>query len=153
MANWTLAGKSVSCEVTYTDPDLFVGMTVIDDTGSSPVIVSGPTAMLNVIGNTYRGKFTPVDGHQYLIHKAVYVDGSFADFHPDYTQSSETLRADDLILLLTLDARFASVLSSISARGSEALAAIAGIPVITSVLDVDMADDPAIEISFTDSNG
>lgn len=85
-------------EVTFDSSILDVAMRVfeIPEIGS-PSLVSGPSAMDNVYGYTYVGQFTPLDNKSYLIHKAVYTDGTFATLHPDYSQSSETITAIDLV--------------------------------------------------------
>lgn len=81
-------------EVTYDAPGLAVAMTILDLTPSLPVVVSGPSAMDNPIGNTYFGKFTPQIGKSYLVFKAVYTDGSFATLDSDHSHSSETIYAE-----------------------------------------------------------
>lgn len=80
----------LSFEVTYDSPTLDVGMTVLDDSGPVPVNL-GTVAMQNVIGNTYRGKFTPQFGKSYVVHKAVYTDALLNVLHPDYSQASESV--------------------------------------------------------------
>lgn len=92
--NFAPAGKQLSFDVTYDSPGLPVAMSVYDITGS-PILVSGPDAMTNVVGNTYTGKFTGDDAKEYLIYKAVYTDGTFTTLSSDYSQSSETVRSDD----------------------------------------------------------
>lgn len=87
------AGKVLSFEVTYDSSILDVAMKVYDDSGPSPVLVQGPTAMDLVVGSTYRGKFTAGNGKGYIIHKAVYTDPSFTTLHPDYAQGSESIFA------------------------------------------------------------
>lgn len=87
------AGVRLSFEVTFDSPSLPVAMTVYDDSGSVPVLVQGPTAMAWVAGNTYRGKFTPLDGKSYIIIKAVYTNGGFTTMSPDYAQGSESIIA------------------------------------------------------------
>ena len=87
------SGTALSFEVTFDSPTLPVAMSVYDDSGSSPVLVQGPTAMLNVVGNTYRGKFTPASGRSYIIFKAVYTDHSYQYLSSDYSQGSESIIA------------------------------------------------------------
>lgn len=87
------AGQQCSFEVTYDLPGLDVAMSVFD-VSASPVLVSGPAAMANVVGSTYYGKFTPLANKQYVIHKAVYTDGSFSTLSPDYSQASESIVAE-----------------------------------------------------------
>lgn len=84
------AGIPLSFEVTYDVPGLNVAMSVYDDSGASPVLLLSPFAMALVHGSTYRGKFTPVAGKNYIIIKAVYTDGTFAELDPDYSQGSES---------------------------------------------------------------
>lgn len=90
------AGVSLSFEVTYDRNDLHVGMSVYDDSGVAPVLVSSPAAMLNVVGNTYRGKFTATEGKSYIIFKAVYTDSSLTTLSDDYSQASESIKAEFL---------------------------------------------------------
>jgi hypothetical protein len=90
------AGITCSFEVTFDSPELNVAMSVYDDTGSSPVLVSGPLAMLRVVGNTYRGKFTPILAHSYIIFKAVYTDDTFETLDTDYSQGSESIIAENI---------------------------------------------------------
>jgi len=89
-------GVALSFEVTFDSPSLHVAMSVYDTSGSSPVLVQGPTAMTNVVGNTYYGKFTPPATNPYLIFKAVYTDGTFATLSPFYSQGSESIIAQTL---------------------------------------------------------
>lgn len=89
--NLALADKSHSFEVTFDNPALSVAMSVYDDSGVSPTLVQGPSAMDLVIGNTYRGKFTPELDKQYVILKAVYTDGTFAALDSNYSQASESI--------------------------------------------------------------
>lgn len=91
-----IAGLQYSFEATWDASGLPAAMSVYDVTGVSPVLVSGPTAMISIPGSySYYGKFTPQAGKEYFILKAIYVDGSFAAFDPDHAQSTETIRADD----------------------------------------------------------
>lgn len=90
------AGVQCPFEVTYDSPSLAVAMSVYDVTTGSPVLVQGPTAMANVVGNTYFGHFTPVQGHQYVIFKAVYVNNSFLSLSTNYSQGSESIIAQTI---------------------------------------------------------
>lgn len=94
--NLVQSGVNCSFEVTFDSPSLPVAMSVYDDSGVTPTLVQGPSAMLNVVGNTYRGKFTPTDGKQYIIFKAVYTNGSYTTLSPDYSQGSESIQAEDV---------------------------------------------------------
>lgn len=86
------ANTQITFEVTFDDPSLPVAMSVYDTSGSSPSLVAGPTAMTNVSGtNSYIGKFTPGLGIEYMILKAVYTDGTFETFSPNYSQGSESI--------------------------------------------------------------
>lgn len=91
----TVVPAAVDCsfEVTFDQPSLPVAMSVYDDSSGSPVLVQGPTAMDNVVANTYRGKFIPTVGKVYLIFKAVYTDGGFGTINTDFPQGSETVYA------------------------------------------------------------
>lgn len=90
------AGVQLSCEVTFDRSDLFVGMTVYDDTGANPVLLLSTFAMTLVAGNTYRAKFTGQAGKNYIVIKAVYTDGTFSTLSPDYSQGSESVVAQNL---------------------------------------------------------
>src|SRR5271166_4586886 len=85
------AGIPLSFEVTFDVPGLPVAMSVYDDSGASPVLVSGPIAMANVVNATYRGKFTGLAGKNYIVFKAVYTDGTFATLSSNYAQGSESI--------------------------------------------------------------
>jgi hypothetical protein len=74
-------------------PGLNVGMTVYNDSGASPVLVQGPTAMLNVVGGMYRGKFTGSLGQSYLIFTAVYTDDTLETLDTGYYSGSESVLA------------------------------------------------------------
>lgn len=96
--NFASNEKVLSFEATYDSPSLFVAMSVYDDSGVSPSLIQGPSAMLNFAGNSYRGKFTPSFGKTYLIFKAVYTDGTYITLHPDYAASTETVRCDEVVV-------------------------------------------------------
>jgi len=92
--NLVPAGVSLSFDVTFDSPALPVAMSVYDVTGVSPILVSGPAAMTNVVGNTYYGIFNPTAEKTYLIFKAVYTDGTFTTLSPFYAAGSETIVAE-----------------------------------------------------------
>lgn len=48
-----------------------------------------------VFGNTYFAQFTPTNGKQYVIHKAVYTDGTFTTLDANYAQGSESILCND----------------------------------------------------------
>lgn len=85
------ADVPLSFEVTFDSPSLHVAMSVYNDTGANPVLAFGPVAMQNVVGNTYRAKFTGTLGQNYIIFKAVYTDGTFNTLSQDYSQGSESI--------------------------------------------------------------
>ena len=88
------AGIQLTFEVTFSDSDLPVAMSVYDVTGDSPDLVQGPTAMTNISGtNTYTGTFTPSLGESYVIVKGVYTDDTYTALDPDYAQGSESIIA------------------------------------------------------------
>src|SRR5512135_1479860 len=89
----TQGGIEISFEVTFDSPTLNVAMSVYDVTGLSPVLVQGPSAMTIVHANTYQGKFTPITGHNYVIFKAVYTDGTFTVLDTNYAAGSESISA------------------------------------------------------------
>lgn len=88
-------GLSHSFETTFDVSGLFVAMRVFDDSAGSPVQVGSPIPMAAYYGSSYRAKFTPTEEKSYLVHKAVYTDGTYATLHPDYSQSSDSFRAVD----------------------------------------------------------
>lgn len=90
------AGVSLSFEVTFDSPGLSVGMSVYDTSGSSPVLVQGPTLMALVFENTYSAKFIAVATKTYVIVKAVYTDSSLATVDSNYAQGSESIIAEVL---------------------------------------------------------
>lgn len=85
-------GVACSFEVTFDSSSLYVAMSVYDDSGASPVLVT-KTPMTNVVGNTYRGKFSPPATKPYIIFKAVYTDGTYTTLSPNYSQGSESIIA------------------------------------------------------------
>lgn len=90
--NLVPSGISLPFEVTFDGPSLPVAISVYDTTANPAVLVAGPAAMTNEVGNTYVGFFTAQPGRSYLVFKAVYLDGTFAALDPDYSQSSETIQ-------------------------------------------------------------
>ncbi len=90
------AGVPLSFEVTFDSAGLHVAMSVYDDSGSSPVLLLSPFAMTLVSGYTYRAKFTPAANKSYIIIKAVYTNGLFTTYNPDYSQGSESIYAENL---------------------------------------------------------
>lgn len=88
---FALPNISLTFEVTFSNPSLPAAMSVYDTTGMSPVLVSGPTAMPNIVGNTYYGKFTASNNKSYVILKAVYTDDTFETLDPNYSQGSESI--------------------------------------------------------------
>lgn len=90
------SGVSSPYEVTFSLPDLDVGMSVYDTSGLSPVLVLGPVAMDLVYGNTYYAKFTATEDKSYVIVKAVYTDGTFTTLDDTYSQGSESIYAKDI---------------------------------------------------------
>lgn len=91
------SGKVCSFEVTFDSPSLSVAMSVYDDSGASPTLVQGPSAMVNVVGNMYRAKFTPSANKTYLIFKAVYTSGAFTTLDSTYLSGSESIRSENLL--------------------------------------------------------
>lgn len=84
--NSVRSGVSLPFEVTY-DPGLsFVAMKVFDG-----VTLVATIPMTNTYGSTYVGSFTPLENKSYLIHKAVYTDGTYTAFNNNYAHGSETI--------------------------------------------------------------
>lgn len=96
--NLISSNKELSFEVTYDSPSLFVGMTVLDDSGVSPVVVFGPMLMTNIIGNVYRAKFTPDIGKSYIVYKTVYTDALMTVVNSDYNGSSESFLCEKALI-------------------------------------------------------
>lgn len=72
---------------------LSVAMKVYDITTiGSPVLVA-TTGMTHIFGGAYVANFTPVVAKQYLIHKAVYTDGSYTTLDPLRSPATETFLA------------------------------------------------------------
>lgn len=83
-------------EVTFSASGLPVAMSVYDVTDiNAPILVQGPTAMVNTVGATYTGAFTGANAKNYLIFKAVYTDGTFDVLDPAYSQGTETIVVSD----------------------------------------------------------
>lgn len=87
---------ALTFEVTFDSPTLPVAMSVYDNSTGTPVLVHGPTAMTNAVGNTYVGVFTPPNQHPYLVFKAVYTSSSFLTLSSNYSQGSESFIAQVL---------------------------------------------------------
>lgn len=68
-----------------------VAMSVYDDSGTSPSLLSGPTLMTPVVGNAYRAKFTPVGGKLYVIFMGVYTSGAFSSLDPAFSAQQQSL--------------------------------------------------------------
>lgn len=91
------AGVTCSFEVTFDSGELNVAMSVYDTTTGSAILISGPTAMINIPGtNTYWKSFTPTVQRSYIIFKAVYTDDTFETLDTDYSQGSESIIAEDI---------------------------------------------------------
>lgn len=85
------AGATVSFEVTFSSPDLNVGMVVYNVSGVSPVLVAGPIAMTNAQANTYVANFAPQANISYLVIKSIYTDDTLATLDLTEPASSETV--------------------------------------------------------------
>lgn len=70
---------------------LFVAMKVYDVTGTPGLVATTP--MTHIFGGSYVASFTPVAAKQYLIHKAVYTDGSYTALDPLRSPGTETFLA------------------------------------------------------------
>lgn len=79
------ANVSSSFVTSGNSPSLFVGLSVYDNSGGNPVLVSGPTRMTNFAGNAYQGKYTTDIGN-FLVLMAVYTDSSLTTLMPGYEQ-------------------------------------------------------------------
>lgn len=92
------AGQPASIEVTYSDPSLFIGLQMYDDSGGSPVAVGSIIPMLNFVGSSYRAKFSGVANKWYLYQIAAYTDGTFTTVDPGQPNGSGSLlfQAPDL---------------------------------------------------------
>lgn len=124
--NLVPAGVSLSFEVTYDAPSLPVAMSVYDDSGPSPVLVQGPTAMLNWTGNSYRGKFTATAGKQYLVLKAAYTDGTFTTLDPNNAQGTESFVAQNIAGGTTTAIVYEEIVAEIVPPGSQIIEALIG---------------------------
>lgn len=107
---------SHSFEVTFDDDSLFVGFTFFDDSDVSPVQVGPVISGYNFKGNSYRAKFTPTEEKQYLVHKAVYTDGTLTVIDIDEPQGSDAFRGVDVAsLVLDVPAALHNIPGSIGA--------------------------------------
>lgn len=73
-----------------------VAISVYDDSGVSPVLVSGPTLMGEVNAYVYRGKFTGVAGKNYVVVMAVYTDGTFTTLNGTFPPVTTSFIAQNL---------------------------------------------------------
>ncbi len=89
------ANVSSSFVTSSNSPALFVGLSVYDNSGSNPALISGPTRMTNFAGNAYQGKYTPAVGN-FLILMAVYTDSSLTTLAPGYEQDVVSVTSVDL---------------------------------------------------------
>lgn len=96
--NLIATNKELSFEVSYDSPSLFVGMTILDDSGPAPIVVLGPVQMSNVIGNLYRAKFTPQVGKSYLVYKTVYTDALLTVVNTNYNSASESFLCEKSLI-------------------------------------------------------
>lgn len=108
------SGLSLAFEVTYGEPDLFVAMKIFETTNGIFQQIGAAQAMQNVIGGTYAGNLTTQSGKSYLIHKAVYTDGTFAVLDENYPQGSDTVQSGGvdisvLVPSLGLNKKFVAV--------------------------------------------
>lgn len=101
-----LINTALSLEVNY-DPGLFVGLTIYDDSGVTPVQVlpvghiNGVLPMLNVVDTLYRAKLIPAVAGNYIFRKAVYTSGTYLALDPNYSKSSEAAQIVDLNTVIT----------------------------------------------------
>lgn len=90
------AGVPLSFEVTFDRNDLYVGMSVYNNSGASPILVGSIIPMHSVVGNTYQAKFSGVQGLSYVVFKAVYTDNSYSTIDTNYSQGSEAFICQQL---------------------------------------------------------
>lgn len=92
------AGQPASIEVSYSDPGLFVGLQLFDDSGVSPVAVGAIIPMLNWAGVAYRAKVSGVANKWYLYQIAAYTDNTYTTVDGNQPNGSGTLffKAPDL---------------------------------------------------------
>lgn len=85
------AGQPATVEVSYSDPSLFVGVQLYDDSGGSPSPVGSVVHMLNFAGVSYRAKLTGAAGKWYLYRIAAYTDNTYTTVDTEQPQGSGTL--------------------------------------------------------------
>lgn len=91
------AGIALSFSAEFDDPTpANVGMSIYDDTGLVPVLFGGPFAMTRVISNIYRGKFTALGNHSYIVVMAVYTDNTLQAFDTEFTEVTVSVNAQYL---------------------------------------------------------
>ena len=98
MATKVPAGVPASLEVTLDAPGLNVGFALWDDSGSSPVQVTGQEGQVNGVypgfnwqGNSYRAKLPGSPYKWYVVHIAVYTDDTFTTIDTEEPQGSDSL--------------------------------------------------------------
>ena len=84
-------GFPASVEVTYSDPSLFVGLQLYDDSGVSPIAVGSIIPMLNWIGSSYRAQVSGTQGKWYIYRIAVYTDGTYTTVDSDQPNGSGSM--------------------------------------------------------------
>lgn len=92
------AGLPASIEVTLDQPGLSVGFTLFDDSGVTPVQITGQAGQvngvfpaLNYLRNSYRAKLPGIGGVWYVLQKSVYLDNTYTAVDPNYPQGSDSL--------------------------------------------------------------
>lgn len=99
MAFRAVAGQPASITVSLETSGLNVGFEVWDDSGVSPVQVTGLAGMVNNVlpavnysGNCYRVKIPALaPGKYFLLHIGVYTDGTYTALVNDEPQGDDTL--------------------------------------------------------------
>lgn len=89
------AGVPQSFATSGNSPSLSVGMSVYDNSGASPSLVAGPTAMPNFVGNAYQSKYTFPVGN-FLVFIGVYTDSGMTELLNGYEQQVEPISSRPL---------------------------------------------------------
>lgn len=85
------AGKPASVEVSYSDPGLFIGLQLYDDSGLTPTPVGAVIPMLNWAGVAYRAKVSAPSNTYFLYRIAAFTDVTYTVEDANQPQGSGSI--------------------------------------------------------------
>lgn len=107
------AGIAQSFVTSGNSPSLSIGMSVYDNSGSSPELIDGPTLMTNFVGNSYEAKYT-FDIGNFLVFIAVYSDNTLTSLAAGYEEQIEAISSRPL----AFDSMVQSVVGLVDCEGN-----------------------------------